>query len=65
MTNKDQSNNIHDIRYFEQIMDKLFQERSNIDVSLAAVLEFLQLVRVCFTNGILVSSNKPKSTNKI
>ena len=45
--NKDQSNNIHDICHFEEIMDKLFQERSNIDASMAALLEFSQLV--CFT----------------
>ena len=47
VTIKDQSNNIHDICHFEEIMDKLFQERSNIDASLLAVLEFSQLV--CFT----------------
>ena len=44
--NKDQSNNIHDICHFEEIMDKLFQERSNIDASMAALLEFSQLVCV-------------------
>ena len=44
-------------------MDKLFQERSNIDVSFAALLEFSQLV--CFTHGILVSSGKSKSAIKI
>ena len=46
VTNKDQSNNIYDICHFEEVMDKLFQERSNIDASLAALLEFSQLV--CF-----------------
>ena len=46
MTNKDQSNNVHDICHFEDIMDKLLQERSNIDVSLLALIEFSQLV--CF-----------------
>ena len=30
VTNKDQSNNIHGIFHFEGIMNKLFQERSNI-----------------------------------
>ena len=40
----DQSNNIHNICHFEEIMDKSFQERSNIDVFLAALLEFSQLV---------------------
>ena len=47
VTNKDQSINIHDICCFEEVMDKLFQEQSNIDASLAALLEFSQLV--CFT----------------
>ena len=47
VTNKDQSKNIYDICNFEEIMDNLFQERSNIDASLAALLEFSQLV--CFT----------------
>ena len=47
VTNKDQSKNIYDICNFEEIMDNLFQERSNIDASLAALLEFLQLL--CFT----------------
>ena len=47
MTINGQSNNIHDIGYFEEIMDKLFQERNNIDASLEALLEFSQLV--CFT----------------
>ena len=47
VTNKDQLNNIHDICHFEEIMDKLFQEQGSIDVSLAALLEFSQLV--CFT----------------
>ena len=46
VTNKDQSNNIHNISHFEKIMDKLFQEKSNIDASLAALLEFSHLV--CF-----------------
>ena len=40
-----------------KIMDKLFQERSNINASLA---EFSQLV--CFTYGILVGGDKSKST---
>ena len=44
VTNKDQSNNIHDICHFEEIIDKLLQERSNIDDSLAALLEFSQIV---------------------
>ena len=43
MTRKDQSNNIRDIYHFEEIMYKLFQERSNIDASLAALLEFYVL----------------------
>ena len=60
VANKDQSNNIHDICHFEEIMDNLFQERSNIDAFLAALLEFSQFV--CFTWGILVSSDKSKST---
>ena len=47
VTNKDKSNNIHDICHFEENIDKLFQEKGNIDASLAALLEFLQLV--CFT----------------
>ena len=47
VTNKDQSFNIYDICHFEEIMDKLFQKRSNIDASVAALLEFSQLV--CFT----------------
>ena len=47
VTNKDQSISIHDIFHFEEIMDKLFQEWSNIDASLASLLEFSQLV--CFT----------------
>ena len=47
MTIEGQSNNIHDTGHFEKIMDKLFQERSNIDASLEALLEFSQLV--CFT----------------
>ena len=42
VTNKDQSNNIHDICHFEENIDKLFQEKSNINASLAALLEFLQ-----------------------
>ena len=45
--NKDQSINIDDICHFEEIMDKLVQERSNIGASVAALLEFSQLV--CFT----------------
>ena len=45
---------------FEEILDKLFQERSNVDASLAALLELSQLV--CFTYGILVSRGKSKST---
>ena len=36
-------NNIRDIYHFEEIMHKLFQERSNIDASLAALLEFYVL----------------------
>ena len=44
VTNKDQSNNIHDICHFEKIIDKLLQERSNIDDSLTALLEFSQIV---------------------
>ena len=40
VTSKDQLNNIHDICHFEEIMNKLYQERSNIDVSLAALPEF-------------------------
>ena len=63
VTNKDQSNNINNICYFEEIVDKLFQEKSNVDTSLAALLGFSQ--PVCFTDGILVSSDKSKSTNKI
>ena len=47
VTNKDKSNNIHDICHFEENVDKLFQEKINIDASLAALLEFLKLV--CFT----------------
>ena len=47
VTIKDQSNNIHDICHFEEIKDKLFQEWSNIDASLVALLEFSQLI--CFT----------------
>ena len=47
VTNKDQSINIHYICHFEEIMNKLFQEQSNIGASLAALLEFSQLV--CFT----------------
>ena len=58
VTNKDQLNNIHDICHFEEILDKLFQERSNIDVSLVALPEFSQ--SVCFTYGILISSGKIK-----
>ena len=46
VTNKDKSNNIHNISHFEKIMDKLFQEKSNIDASLATLLEFSHLV--CF-----------------
>ena len=42
VTNKDKSNNIHDICHFEENIDKLFQEKSNINASLAALLEFLQ-----------------------
>ena len=33
--------------HFEDLTDKLYQEQSNIDVSLAALLEFSQLA--CFT----------------
>ena len=44
-------------------MDNLFKERSNIDASLAAILEFSQLA--CFTYAILVSSDKWKSSNKV
>ena len=45
VTNKDQSINIHDICHFVEIIwAKLFQERSNIDASFAALQEFLQLV---------------------
>ena len=47
VTNKDKSNKIYDICHFEEITDKLFQVRSNIDASLAALLEFSQFV--CFT----------------
>ena len=39
VTIKDQSNNIHDICHFEEIMDRLFQEGSNIDASLVPLLE--------------------------
>ena len=46
VTYKDQSINIH-ICHFEDIMDKLFQEQSNIGAFLVALLEFSQLV--CFT----------------
>ena len=47
------TNQIADILHFsdngrvEKIMDKLFQERSNIDAFLVTLLEFSQLV--CFT----------------
>ena len=43
-----------------KITDKLFQERSNINASLAVLLEFSQLV--CFTYGNLVGGDKSKST---
>ena len=58
MTNKDESNDVHNISDFEEIMDKLFQERSNIDASLVELLEFSQLG--CFTYGIVVNSHKIK-----
>ena len=35
VTNKDQSISINDIHHFEEFKNKLFQERSNIDASLA------------------------------
>ena len=62
VTYKDESNNIH-ISYFEEIIDKVFQERSNIDASFTKLLGFLQLV--CFTYGIFVSNDKSKSTKNI
>ena len=44
-------------------MDKLFQERSNIDASFPALRKFSQLAFL--THGILANSVKSKSTNKI
>ena len=38
VANKNQSNNIYDICHFEEVMDKLFQERRDIDASFVAVL---------------------------
>ena len=59
-SDKNQSNNIHNICHFEENMDKLFQERNNFDASFATVLEFSQLVY--FAQGIPESSDKWKST---
>ena len=63
--NKDQSNNIHDICHFEEIMDRLFQERTNIDVFLAVLLEFSQLVCDVLSMEFSQVVTKSKSTSKI
>ena len=55
-SDKNQSNNIHNICHFEENMDKLFQKRNNFDTSFATVLEFLQLIY--FAQGIPESSDK-------
>ena len=65
VTNKDQSNNIHDICHFEEIMDRLFQERTNIDVFLAILLEFSQLVCDVLSMEFSQVVTKSKSTSKI
>ena len=63
--NKDQSNNIHDICHFEEIMDRLFQERTNIDVFLAVLIEFSQLVCDVLSMEFSQVVTKSKSTSKI
>ena len=55
-SDKNQSNNNHNICHFEDNMDKLFQERKNLDASFATVLEFSQLVY--FAQGIPEGSDK-------
>ena len=65
VTNKDQSNNIHDICHFEEIRDRLFQERTNIDVFLAVLLEFSQLVCDVLSMEFSQVVTKSKSTSKI
>ena len=65
VTNKDQSNNIHDICHFEEIMDRLFQERTNIDVFLAVLLEFSQLVCDVLSMEFSQVVTKSKSTSEI